>query len=116
MVLDKRNGVLGLFQLKWQDPFGSSMRERESKERNFVAPTNRWIDIVHSRDSEGGAAQLALRFGFPKRLAASVKDVLLFVIGRYFSCFSDGTVRDRRAAWGHLEAGLQACDGSGRFG
>jgi hypothetical protein len=34
-VWDTKTGTLGLFQLKWQDLFGNSMRQRSSRMKNI---------------------------------------------------------------------------------
>ena len=47
-LLDKTTGTLGLFQLKWQDPFGTSMRKRNTKMKNFLAETDQWVSTVSS--------------------------------------------------------------------
>ena len=47
-VFDTTTGTLGLFQLKWQDPFGTSMRRRNSKMMNFLEETNQWVSTVSS--------------------------------------------------------------------
>ena len=98
-VFDRANGTLGLFQLKWQDPFGTSMRKRNSKMMNFLSETNRWISTVstfllehpHALDHPLGQVTIP---------AHDVKNIHLFVIGRHFSHFSGGASRDSRAAWG----------------
>ena len=98
-VFDRANGTLGLFQLKWQDPFGTSMRKRNSKMMNFLSETNRWISTVstfllehpHALDHPLGQGTIPTH---------DVKIIHLFVIGRHFAHFSGGASRDSRAAWG----------------
>ena len=46
VVLDERNGLAGLFQLKWQEPFGHSMRERAARMKNFQEEANSWINVI----------------------------------------------------------------------
>ena len=46
VVFDYETGTLGLFQLKWQDTFGNSMRERRSRRTNFKAGVDRWLDVI----------------------------------------------------------------------
>lgn len=99
VVLDTSTGVLGLFQLKWQDPFGSSMRKRESKKVNFLREGNKWVSAVMSIvDSQPqGFKQL---LGDRKGDNPNVIAVRLFVLGRHFAHFSGETTPDPRAAWG----------------
>ena len=46
LIFDRSTGVLGIFQLKWQDGFGHSVRERESRKRNFQKTGNQWVERV----------------------------------------------------------------------
>ena len=98
-VFDTTTGTLGLFQLKWQDPFGTSMRKRNSKMMNFLEETNQWVSKVSSILLENPKAldhllgERAVRIHHTKRIQ-------LFVIGRHFSHFSGGAYRDSKAAWG----------------
>jgi DNA modification methylase len=38
-IFDPQNNIGGLFQLKWQEPFGPSIRARDSRKKNFTGPT-----------------------------------------------------------------------------
>ena len=98
-VLDTSTGTLGLFQLKWQDPFGASMRKRNSKMMNFLDEANRWISVVGSILSHNPRA-LDHLIGEGAGGIHDTKRILLFVVGRHFSHFSGGVYRDSRAAWG----------------
>ena len=98
-VFDTTTGTLGLFQLKWQDPFGTSMRKRNSKMMNFFEETNRWVSTVSSILLENPRA-LDHLLGERAVRIHDTKRIHLFVIGRHFSHFSGGTYRDSRAAWG----------------
>lgn len=99
-IFDHHTGTLGLFQLKWQDPFGSSIRMRDSKMANFFEEGNRWVGLVSDwlRAHEFGGLRDALGLG--EVLTARVEVVRLFVIGRNFSRFSGEDLADGRAAWG----------------
>ena len=98
-VFDASTGTLGLFQLKWQDPFGTSMRKRNSKMKNFLDETNRWVSTVSAILEENPKA-LANLLGEGSMRKVETKRILLFVIGRHFSHFSGGVYRDPSAAWG----------------
>ena len=98
-VFDRATGTLGIFQLKWQDPFGTSMRKRNSKMMNFLSETNRWISTVSTILLEHPHA-LDRRLGEGTVRTHDVESIHLFVIGRHFSHFSGGASRDSRAAWG----------------
>ena len=98
-LFDASTGTLGLFQLKWQDPFGASMTKRNSKMKNFLTETNRWVSTVSSTLNHSPTALVSL---IGERAARNFEKegILLFVIGRHFSHFSGGVYRDPRAAWG----------------
>ena len=98
-VFDASTGTLGLFQLKWQDPFGTSMRKRNSKMMNFLDETNRWISTVSSILSHNSKG-LENLLGEGAEPILDIKRVLLFVVGRHFAHFSGGVDCDSRAAWG----------------
>ena len=98
-IFDTETGTLGLFQLKWQDPFGTSMRKRRSKMMNFLNEANRWVSTVNSYLLQHPKA---LDHLLAERAVGThdAKRILLFVLGRHFSHFSGEPVRDSRAAWG----------------
>ena len=98
-LFDASTGTLGLFQLKWQDPFGASMKKRNSKMKNFLTETNRWVSTVSSTLNHSPTALVSL---IGERAARDFEreGIRLFVIGRHFSHFSGGVYRDPRAAWG----------------
>ena len=98
-VFDRETGALGLFQLKWQDPFRSSMRKRNSKMMNFLNESNRWVSAVSTFLKECPHA-LDNRLGEETVSNHDTKSIYLFVIGRHFSNFSGRPTRDSRAAWG----------------
>jgi hypothetical protein len=96
--------TLGLFQLKWQDPFGHDMRERDSRRRNFVKHANRWVEVVFEWLRQEPREGVADTLGIPRGKAHLVQQVHLFVIGRHFAHFSHPTEHcdlDERAAWGN---------------
>jgi hypothetical protein len=101
VAFDPATGTVGLFQLKWQDPFGSSMRERESKKSNFLKTSNAWIEKVDRWVAQGKLIPALISAGVPSHFANSLKRVRLFVLGRNFSHFSGEGDQDSRAAWGN---------------
>ena len=98
-IFDTSTGTLGLFQLKWQDPFGASMRKRNSKMKNFLDEANRWVSVVSSMLNHDPRS-LDHPIGEGAGAIHDTKRILLFVVGRHFSHFSGGVYRDSRAAWG----------------
>ena len=99
-LLDPVNGILGVFQLKWQDPFASSMRERASKKKNFIDDCTMWIDAVETWLEKRDYKEIAKLFGFRFNDMEKIKRVCFFVMGRNFAHFSGDTLPDSRAAWG----------------
>jgi len=101
-AFDPKVGVAAVFQLKWQDPFGSSMRERESRKTNFLNTGNAWVKKVCRWIEQGKLPQTISSLGMPKEIAQNLKDIRIFVLGRHFSHFSGECHMDDRAAWGTL--------------
>jgi hypothetical protein len=97
---DPMTKVAALFQLKWQDLFANSMRERESRKRNFLEKGNEWVNKVCCWLKEGKLARTLRSCGMPKREAEGITDTKVFVLGRNFSHFSGEFKKDTRAAWG----------------
>lgn len=98
VVVDERNGVAGLFQLKWQDGFGHSMRERSAKMRNFYREVGSWIEAVTEFLSGSTQEEINRILELPN--SSRGFDCRLFIVGRYFAHFSGDTPPDHRAAWG----------------
>jgi len=98
VVLDKKTGVVGLFQLKWQDAFGHSMRERGAKMKNFSREAQKWIDTVGTFLANATPAEMCQMLGLSIQSRRPLQ-YRLFVIGRYFAHFSGDATPDDRAAW-----------------
>ncbi|MBY0001430.1 hypothetical protein H7S55_14725 [Priestia aryabhattai] len=99
-VFDKRTGVLGLFQLKWQEPFSHSMQERESRKKNFINKSNGWIEAVLEWIKDKTTDELANAFGVKASALKELKKIVLFVVGRNSAHFTGDEVPDERVAWG----------------
>ena len=99
-LFDTKNGALGLFQLKWQEPFGSSMRKRETKKLNFLNDSNAWIDKVTAWLENKTPKTIMKNCGLSQYTAVEISRILLFILGRNFSHFSGDAEPDCRAAWG----------------
>ena len=101
LALDPVSKVAGLFQLKWQDPFCGSMRERESRKQNFLGKGNQWVGKLFAWIACNQMHQTLASLGLSKAMTAEIKSVNVFVLGRNFSQFSGNFQTDSRAAWGH---------------
>jgi hypothetical protein len=100
LMLDRRSGTLGLFQLKWQDPFGDSMRKRQSRRKNFLKNANGWVEAVDRWIEERDLRKIGKALGVNDPAASNIRRIRIFVIGRSFSGFSGEDLPDERAAWG----------------
>ena len=94
-------GSVALFQIKWQDLFGASMRQRESQKRNLLSTGNRWVDRVCDWIESNSLEALARQLGLTKSESQGIRQVRLFVLGRNASHFSGEGEPDSRAAWGN---------------
>lgn len=99
-ILDRETGEVGLFQLKWQDFIGNSMRERESKKKNLLREGNLWVERVVSWLSKADKKTLAQTFSLNPKDVAQINSFRLFVVGRNSAFFSGEWPIDARAAWG----------------
>jgi hypothetical protein len=97
---DERNGELGLFQLKWQDFFGDSLQKRETKKKNFLEESTKWIEKVTDMITSNTNEKIMEIINLDKFTHTRISKIYLFVIGRNFSHFSGNEVPDDRAAWG----------------
>lgn len=95
-VLHPESGTLAIFQLKWQDPFGKSMKERYSRIKNFYPKTVEWIEKVTQWLNDNDTKLILASLGLDKTI--SLNKVLLFVVNRNAAHFS-GYENDKRAAW-----------------
>lgn len=101
VVYDTETKTLGIFQLKWQDPFGHSMKERFSRISNLFPKANEWIEKMKfwfsNNDTKTILNSLQIAKHFPK--ANEILEVCVFVISRYDIHFT-GVETDERVAWG----------------
>jgi hypothetical protein len=98
VVFDPKSGELALFQLKWQDFFAGSMRERGSRKSNILKTGNQWIERVINWLANTSEQEIARTFKVTS--PAQITAVRLFMIGRNFAFFSGKESPDLRAAWG----------------
>lgn len=97
LALVKRTGTLGVFQLKWQDPYGGDLRERRSRLTNLVPSANKWLQAVFDWITENGPDALVERARFEEDVP-KVRRIIFFVVGRYHCNFSQSQA-DQRAVW-----------------
>lgn len=80
-IYDTKTGTLGLFQLKWQDMFYTSLQERRSRISNAYASAEGWVKKMQQwlQQTTGIDVMKKLKFDSPQ---AGYKNVYLFVIAR----------------------------------
>jgi len=100
LILDRSKGVVAIFQLKWQDMFGGSIRERESRKRNFQHTGNKWVERVSQWLASNSIAETCKMLGFEQDDINRANEFRIFVISRYAAHFSGSGTLDPRAAWG----------------
>jgi hypothetical protein len=99
-IIDPDNQAIGLFQLKWQDFFEGSMRERSAKLRNFLRESTEWISAVRTYIHGTPPLDIARMLNVSVDLTSRISVYRLFVIGRNFAHFSGNTQTDPQVAWG----------------
>ncbi len=101
VAYDSETKTLGIFQLKWQDPFGHSMKERFSRITNLFPKANEWIEKMKfwflNNDTKTILNALQITKYFPD--AKEISEVCVFVIARNDIHFT-GIKTDDRVAWG----------------
>jgi hypothetical protein len=97
VLFDSERKILGLFQLKWQDPFATSMKERYSRMSNLIPKSIEWIDKVSDWLSSNNSQTITKTLRIDKS-TDKVLDIHLFVIARNHVHFTNTTL-DKRAIW-----------------
>ncbi|MBR9677021.1 hypothetical protein GOV04_02675 [Candidatus Woesearchaeota archaeon] len=104
-IYDSKHNILGLFQLKWQDVFGGSLKERYSRISNLYPAVSKWLDKLEKWVEETNSAELLKRLDLKENIIPS--KVFIFVICRHNVFFTD-VKPDKRAAWSSIWHMLQA--------
>jgi hypothetical protein len=101
VVFDKITKSLGLFQLKWQDPFANSMQKRRSVISNLQKNALSWLDKVVTWVERNDVKKTlnALQITRHSPAENAIGNVYFFIIGRHSIHFT-GVEQDERAAWG----------------
>lgn len=101
VIFDKQTKTLGLFQLKWQDPFAHSMKKRWSVVGNLRKNALNWLEKVLAWVERNDERTLlnALQVTRHSRAETAIEQVCVFVLGRRNMHFT-GVEYDERAAWG----------------
>ena len=99
-VFDASTKTLALFQLKWQDIFGPSMRERHSRITNLIPKCEEWINKITSWYESTDKKEIMNSLKF-EGLSSNVlpERLCLFIISRNHVHFT-GVELHESAAWG----------------
>ncbi|EFK36262.1 Uncharacterised protein [Chryseobacterium gleum] len=100
VVFDEATGTLGLFQLKWQDRYGYSMKERYSRISNLFPKANEWIAKIKKWISLNDSNTLLNALQIEKKLntKTEIKEIYLFIVSRNQMNFT-GVDLDETVAW-----------------
>lgn len=102
VIFDTKTMTLGLFQLKWQDPYRKSMRERFSRISNLFNKASEWVEKVEywltNTDPNNILDTLDLKKYHKGKI--HINEVHLFVLSRNNINFTNVDGMDERVAWG----------------
>jgi len=115
LIIDLKSNTMLLFQLKWQEPFGGSMSERNSKKNNFIDTSNKWIEAVDEWIMSSDAKQKADVLGLKKETLEKITNYKMVVLGRHFSKFSGCSAYDNRAVWCNWYKFNEVCETNEKF-
>ncbi|MGV3588701.1 MAG: hypothetical protein ACO1OF_16980 [Adhaeribacter sp.] len=101
VVYDYKTKTLGLFQLKWQDPFSKSMKERYSRITNLVDKANEWIEKMKFWLNSNSAQTILNSLQIDKQYNGKleINDLYVFVLGRNNINYTNVKL-DNQVAWG----------------
>lgn len=98
VIIDKENGEIGLFQLKWQDPSGFSPFSLRSKRANYNKETEQWLSAIQQWIADSSDKDIAARIGVPARYIRK-QNIHLFVLGRKHGNYSGDTIPEQKCCW-----------------
>lgn len=100
VVFDSLTGTLGLFQLKWQDPFAKSMTERFSRMSNLFPKANEWISKMKYWVFNNTYKTLINSLQIDKYYKGNtpINEICVFIISRNAMNFT-GIEKDETVAW-----------------
>lgn len=100
VVFDVKTKTLGLFQLKWQDRYQHSMKERFSRISNLFDKANEWIGKVKYWIENNSKKSIisSLQINKENKISTEIEEVYIFVISRNQMNFT-GVELDDSVAW-----------------
>lgn len=99
IVIDRKTGMMGVFQLKWQEPYEFSLAERDSRRKNLAKEGNRWISVVNQHCAGLSPVGCAAALGVEPEQAELVQTMRLIILTRNGAQFSGPVEQSDRAAW-----------------
>lgn len=100
IVFDSKTKTLGLFQLKWQDRYQYSMKERFSRISNLFDKANEWIGKIKYwvENNSDKSIISSLQINNQHKASTEINDVYIFVISRNQMNFTGVELNDS-VAW-----------------
>ncbi len=101
VVFDSKTGTLGIFQLKWQDPFAKDMTERYSRMSNLFPKANEWVSKMKFWATNNTSKTIFNSLQINKQLKerVEIKEICCFVISRNQMNFTGMEIADETVAW-----------------
>jgi hypothetical protein len=99
-VFDRHTKTAAVFQLKWQDFIGASLRKRRSQKSNLLHTGNLWVEQVSNWLSNVSHEDIASVVEINSDDMVNAIQFRLFVLGRNSAHFSGPESPDPRAVWG----------------
>lgn len=101
VIFDSKTGTLGIFQLKWQDPFAKDMTERYSRMSNLFPKANEWVEKMKKWVTSNTSKTIINSLQINKYLKEKIdiKDICCFVISRNQMNFTGMEIIDKTVAW-----------------
>jgi len=101
VVFDSKTGTLGIFQLKWQDPFAKDMTERYSRMSNLFPKANEWVSKMKFWATNNTSKTIfnSLQINSQLKERIEIKEICCFVISRNQMNFTGMEIADESVAW-----------------
>lgn len=98
LIYDTATKTLGVFQLKWQDSYTTSLKERFSRITNLYPKSVEWIDKVERWFRENSLSAIIKGLGLEQYGVHEIGSIYNFVLARNHMYFTNEKLNDR-AAW-----------------
>ena len=99
-IVDKNNGEIALFQLKWQNQTVDSIRSLHSKALNYEKETIYWVESVEHWLEQTSKADIAGHVGSGiKEKDIDKSKIFLFVLGRNHGHYSGTQLKGEKVVW-----------------